>query len=142
MKVLETVLSFFLTLAQVIFPRKRKPSPSDRPCPPPQPRPPVPPVPLEGGNGSDPGLHRRDSLPPEKQPSPSPHLPKNRGSSADSTDSPDFASSADSTSSSGSSSSTDSAPAHKPPPADWLGISGYTLIVCGGAGYVCRWLMG
>ena len=37
MKVLETVLSFFLTLAQVIFPRKRKPSPSDRPCPPPQP---------------------------------------------------------------------------------------------------------
>ena len=25
MKVLETVLSFFLTLAQVIFPRKRKP---------------------------------------------------------------------------------------------------------------------
>lgn len=32
MKVLETVLSFFLTLAQVIFPHKRKPSPSDRPC--------------------------------------------------------------------------------------------------------------
>jgi hypothetical protein len=68
MKVLETVLSFFLTLAQVIFPRKRKPSPSDRPCPPPQPLPPVPPLPLEGGNGSDPGLHRRDSLPPEEQP--------------------------------------------------------------------------
>ena len=59
MKVLETVLNFFLTLAQVIFPRKRKPSPSDRPCPPPQPPPPVPPLPLEGGNGSDPGLHRR-----------------------------------------------------------------------------------
>ena len=75
MKVLETVLSFFLTLAQVIFPRKRKPSPSDRPCPPPQPRPPVPPLPLEGGNGSDPGLHRRDSLPPENQPPP--HIPKN-----------------------------------------------------------------
>ena len=75
MKVLETVLSFFLTLAQVIFPRKRKPSPSDRPCPPPQPRPPVPPLPLEGGNGSDPGLHRRDSLPPEEQPTP--HIPKN-----------------------------------------------------------------
>ena len=70
MKVLETVLNFFLTLAQVIFPRKRKPSPSDRPCPPPQPPPPVPPLPLEGGNGSDPGLHRRDSLPP-------PHIPKN-----------------------------------------------------------------
>ena len=31
MKVLETVLSFFLTLAQVIFPRTRKPSPSDPP---------------------------------------------------------------------------------------------------------------
>ena len=76
MKVLETVLSFFLTLAQVIFPRKRKPSPSDRPCPPPQPPPPVPPLPLEGGNGSDPGLHRRDSLPPEEQPTP-PHIPKN-----------------------------------------------------------------
>ena len=74
MKVLETVLSFFLTLAQIIFPRKRKPSPSDRPCPPPQPRPPVPPLPLEGGNGSDPGLHRRDSLPPEEPP---PHIPKN-----------------------------------------------------------------
>ena len=73
MKVLETVLNFFLTLAQVIFPRKRKPSPSDRPCPPPQPLPPVPPLPLEGGNGSDPGLHRRDSLPPEEQPTPSPH---------------------------------------------------------------------
>ena len=77
MKVLETVLSFFLTLAQVIFPRKRKPSPSDRPCPPPQPLPPVPPLPPEGGNGSDPGLHRRDSLPPEEQPTPSPHIPKN-----------------------------------------------------------------
>ena len=63
MKVLETVLSFFLTLAQVIFPRKRKPSPSDRPCPPPQPLPPVPPLPLEGGNGSDPGLHRRIPTP-------------------------------------------------------------------------------
>ncbi len=62
MKVLETVLSFFLTLAQVIFPRKRKPSPSDRPCPPPQPLPPVPPLPLEGGNGSDPDLHRGDTL--------------------------------------------------------------------------------
>lgn len=78
MKVLETVLSFFLTLAQVIFPRKRKPSPSDRPCPPPQPRPPVPPLPLEGGNGSDPGLHRRDSLPPEEQPTPSPHSQESR----------------------------------------------------------------
>ena len=78
MKVLETVLSFFLTLAQIIFPRKRKPSPSDRPCPPPQPRPPVPPLPLEGGNGSDPGLHRRDSLPPEEQPTPSPHSQESR----------------------------------------------------------------
>ena len=76
MKVLETVLSFFLTLAQVIFPRKRKPSPSDRPCPPPQPLPPVPPLPLEGGNGSDPGLHRRDSLPPEEQPTPPPLFPR------------------------------------------------------------------
>ena len=75
MKVLETVLSFFLTLAQVIFPRKRKPSPSDRPCPPPQPPPPVPPLPLEGGNGSDPGLHRRDSLLKNNQPPP--HIPKN-----------------------------------------------------------------
>lgn len=76
MKVLETVLNFFLTLAQVIFPRKRKPSPSDRPCPPPQPPPPVPPLPLEGGNGSDPGLHRRDSLPPEEQPTPLPTFPR------------------------------------------------------------------
>ena len=50
MKVLETVLSFFLTLAQVIFPRKRKPSPSDRPCPPaPALPPPVPPLPSGRG---------------------------------------------------------------------------------------------
>ena len=91
MKVLETVLSFFLTLAQIIFPRKRKPSPSDRPCPPPQPRPPVPPLPLEGGES--------------RRPSPS-------------------------------------SPDHQPPSADWLGISGYTLIACGGVGCVCRWLMG
>ena len=46
MKVLETVLSFFLTLAQVIFPRKRKPSPSDRPCPPHIPKNPDTPPPL------------------------------------------------------------------------------------------------
>ncbi len=117
MKVLETVLNFFLTLAQVIFPRKRKPSPSDRPCPPPQPPPPVPvpPLPLEGGNGSDPGLHRRDSLPPEEQPTPSPHSQESRRPSS---------------------------PDHQPPSADWLGISGYTLIACGGVGCVCRWLMG
>jgi len=117
MKVLETVLSFFLTLAQVIFPRKRKPSPSDRPCPPPQPLPPVPPLPLEGGNGSDPGLHRRDSLPPEEQSTPSPHSQESRRPSP-------------------------SSPDHQPPSADWLGISGYTLIACGGVGCVCRWLMG
>lgn len=98
MKVLETVLSFFLTLAQVIFPRKRKPSPSDRPCPPPQPLPPVPPLPLEGGNGSDPGLHRRDSLPPEEQPTPSPHSQESRHPSP-------------------------SSPDHQPPSADWLGES-------------------
>ena len=103
MKVLETVLSFFLTLAQVIFPRKRKPSPSDRPCPPPQPLPP--------------GLHRRDSLPPEEQPTPSPHSQESRRPSP-------------------------SSPDHQPPSADWLGISGYTLIACGGVGCVCRWLMG
>lgn len=117
MKVLETVLNFLLTLAQVIFPRKRKPSPSDRPCPSPLPRPPLPPLPLEGGNGSDLSLHRRDSLPPEEQPAPSPHPQESRQPSP-------------------------SSPNHKPPVADWLGISGYTLIVCGGVGCVCRWLMG
>lgn len=90
MKLLETVLNFLLTLAQVIFPRKRKPSPNDRPCPSPLPRPPLP---LEGGNGSDLSLHRRDSLPPEEQ------------------------------------------------PADWLGISGYTLIVCSRVGSICKWLL-
>ena len=99
MKVLETVLNFLLTLAQVIFPRKRKPSPSDRPCPPPQPPPPVPPLPLE------------------EQPTPSPHSQESRHPSP-------------------------SSPDHQPPSADWLGISGYTLIACGGVGCVCRWLMG
>ncbi|KAA5264872.1 hypothetical protein F2Z14_24745, partial [Bacteroides faecis] len=76
---------------------------------------PVPPLPLEGGNGSDPGLHRRDSLPPEEQPTPSPHSQESRRPSS---------------------------PDHQPPSAAWLGISGYTLIACGGVGCVCRWLMG
>lgn len=58
MKVLETILSFLVTLAQVIFPRKQNPAPGNSPCPSPLPLPPVPPLPVERGDGSAPGMHR------------------------------------------------------------------------------------
>lgn len=77
MKVLETVLNFFLTLAQVIFPRKRKPSPSDRPCPPPQPPLPVPPLPLEGGETEVTLACIGGILSLLKNNQPPPHIPKN-----------------------------------------------------------------
>lgn len=62
MKVLETILNFLVTLAQIIFPRKQNPAPGNSPCPSPLPLPPVPPLPVERGDGSAPGMHRGDSV--------------------------------------------------------------------------------
>ena len=62
MNVLETILSFLTQLARIIFPRKQKPATGDCPCPHPLPTPPEPPIPPDEGDGSDPDLHRSDTL--------------------------------------------------------------------------------
>ena len=62
MKYLETILAFLTQLARIIFPRKQKPAAGDCPCPHPLPAPAEPPLPPDEGNGSDPDLHRSDTL--------------------------------------------------------------------------------
>ena len=62
MKYLETILAFLTQLARIIFPRKQKPAAGDCPCPHPLPAPAEPPLPPDAGNGSDPDLHRGDTL--------------------------------------------------------------------------------
>jgi len=62
MKYLETILTFLTQLARIIFPRKRKPAAGDCPCPDPMPAPPEPSLPSDAGNGSNPDLHRGDTL--------------------------------------------------------------------------------
>ena len=62
MKYLETILTFLTQLARIIFPRKRKPAAGDCPCPHPMPAPPEPSLPSDAGNGSNPDLHRGDTL--------------------------------------------------------------------------------
>lgn len=62
MNVLETILNFLTNLARIIFPRKRKPAAGDCPCPHPMPAPPEPSLPSDAGNGSNPDLHRGDTL--------------------------------------------------------------------------------
>lgn len=61
MKVLETVLHFLTVLARIIFPRKQKKAADSCPCPDPFPAP-SPPLSPDAGNGSHPGLHRRDTV--------------------------------------------------------------------------------
>ena len=62
MNVLETILNFLTRLARIIFPRKQRPAAGDCPCPHPLPAPAEPPLPPDEGNGSDPDLHRGDTL--------------------------------------------------------------------------------
>ena len=62
MKYLETILAFLTQLARIIFPRKQKPAAGDCPCPDPMPAPPEPALPSDAGDGSDPDLHRSDTL--------------------------------------------------------------------------------
>ena len=62
MKYLETILAFLTQLARIIFHRKRKPAAGDCPCPDPMPAPPEPSLPSDAGNGSNPDLHRGDTL--------------------------------------------------------------------------------
>lgn len=102
MNVLETILNFLTSLARIIFPRKRKPSTGDCPCPHPFPAPPDPPLPPDAGNGSDPDLHRSDTLALAQG---------------------DWGT-------------------RKRPEADWLGMSGYSLMLMGGAGCLYKWVMG
>lgn len=62
MDVLKTILSFLTTLAQIIFPRRKRPAAGDCPCPNPLPAPAGPPVSLDTGDGGDTELHRGDSV--------------------------------------------------------------------------------
>lgn len=104
MNVLETILNFLTSLARIIFPRKRKPAAGDCPCPHPLPAPAEPPLPPYEGNGSDPDLHRGDTL----------ALAQgdwgNRQKAL-------------------------------PSGADWLGMSGYSLMLMGGVGCLYKWFI-
>ena len=97
MNVLETILTFLPSLARIIFPRKRKPAAGDCPCPHPLPAPAEPPLPPDAGDGSDPDLHRSDTL------------ALGQG---------DWGTRQE----------------NLPPGADWLGMSGYSLMLMGGGG--------
>ena len=101
MNVLETILNFLTQLARIIFPRKRKPAAGDCPCPHPLPAPPEPPLPPDEGNGSDPDLHRGDTLALAQG---------------------DWGS-------------------RKNREADWLGMSGYSLMLMGGVGCLYKWFI-
>lgn len=100
MNVLETILNFLTSLARIIFPRKRKPAAGDCPCPHPLPAPPKPPLPPDAGDGSDPDLHRGDTLALAQG---------------------DWG--------------------NKSSQADWLGMSGYSLMLMGGAGCLYKWFI-
>ena len=97
MDVLETILNFLTRLARIIFPRKQRPAVGDCPCPHPLPAP-------DEGNGSDPDLHRGDTL----------ALAQgdwgNRQKAL-------------------------------PSGADWLGMSGYSLMLMGGVGCLYKWFI-
>ena len=101
MNVLETILNFLTNLARIIFPRKQKPAAGDCPCPHPLPAPPEPPIPPYAGNGSDPDLHRSDTLTLAQGDWGNRHLPG----------------------------------------TDWLGMSGYGLILMGGARCLYKWFI-
>ena len=101
MNVLETILNILTQLARIIFPRKRKPAAGDCPCPHPLPAPPEPPLPPDAGDGSDPDLHRGDTLALAQG---------------------DWGS-------------------RKNREADWLGMSGYSLMLMGGVGCLYKWFI-
>lgn len=116
MKVLETILHLLTVLARVIFPRKPKAASGNCPCPSPYPTTPSP--------------------SPDLQPAPAcPSLPADAGDG-----------------SSGKLHRRDTvfgiSQAPNPhntdhsnrPQADWLGISGYSLMLLGGMGCVLKWL--
>ena len=107
MNVLETILNFLTDLARIIFPRKRKPAAGDCACPLPLPAPPEPPLPPYEGDGSDPDLHRGDSLALTQG---------DWGSRRDGKN-------------------------NLPPGADWLGMSGYSLMLMGGVGCLYKWFI-
>lgn len=107
MNVLETILHFLTTLARIIFPRKQRPAVGNCPCPHPLPAPAEPPLPPHEGDGSDPDLHRSDSL----------ALAQGDRSNSRDVKNP------------------------LPPGADWLGMSGYSLMLMGGAGCLYKWFI-
>ena len=107
MNVLETILHFLTSLARIIFPRKQKPAAGDCPCPHPLPAPAEPPLPPDAGDGSDPDLHRSDTLALAQGNREAPGRQKENLS----------------------------------PAADWLGMSGYSLMLMGGAGCLYKWFI-
>lgn len=112
MKVLETILNFLTVLARVIFPRKPKTATGNCLCPSPYPTSPA--------------------NPPHPSPSPNP-LPDPPGPPL-ATDAGDG--------SNGKLHRSDSIALHNHPQADWLGLSGYSMMLLGGAGCVYKWFIG
>ena len=104
MNVLVTILNCHTRLARIIFPRKQSPAAGDCPCPHPLPAPAEPPLPPDEGNGSDPDLHRGDTLALAQG---------------------DWGNRQKALSSG----------------ADWLGMSGYSLMLMGGVGCLYKWFI-
>jgi len=129
MKYLEIILQFLISLARIIFPQRKKND--DGQCTPanPLPDPPLPALPVERRDGGDAGRSWGDPFPPVAE----------GGEDADSTLRP----------LSPAASSDDHAGREDPgrrqlalretfPKTDWLGLSGYTLMLAGAAACVLK----
>lgn len=136
MNYLETILNFLTRLARIIFPRKQKPAvgecdcPCDCPCPHPFPDAGHGPAP---NAGNSPVPNTAHSPVPNPLPAPlDPPLPPDAGNGSN----PDLHRSDPLALTQGNRSTP------QRPEADWLGMSGYYLMVIGGAGCLYKWVVG
>lgn len=118
MKVLETILHLLTVLARVIFPRKPKAAIGNCPCPSPYPTTPSPSPDLQPAPA-------RPSLYPDTGNRGSGKLHRSDTITGISQEQPPNPHNTD---------------LSNRPQADWLGISGYSLMLLGGMGCVLKWL--
>lgn len=118
MNYLETILNFLTRLARIIFPRKQKPSAGDCPCPSPFPS-------SSPDSAHSPGTDPQPApieppLPPDARNGSNPNLHRSDPLALTQSDW-------------GTSKNRE---------ADWLGLSGYSLMIIGGAGCLYKWVVG